>query len=197
MSSKNIKVEYSNFYNITNKNNILPNKRNNRFSISKPSFLKKSKITPLLNNANEGYHTYREEISLINKSVKNESLSIKRQKSNKVNDKNIQMKKNITTTNYNKLKNKNRKNKFISHRNDFSLNIYKKNYSNQYLMSLGNTSHSFFKNISKPKSINREKSNKEKNSKENSKKNNYIFKTICKNKEKKNFVLIKNKYNII
>ncbi len=197
MSSKNIKVEYSNFYNITNKNNILPNKRNNRFSISKPSFLKKSKITPLLNSSNEGYHTYREEISLINKSVKNESLSIKRQKSNKVNDKNIQMKKNITTTNYNKLKNKNRKNKFISHRNDFSLNIYKKNYSNQYLMSLGNTSHSFFKNISKPKSINREKSNKEKNSKENSKKNNYIFKTICKNKEKKNFVLIKNKTNII
>ena len=140
MSSKNLYEEDSSINN-TNENKKKKVKHiNNRFSISKPSFLKKSTISSFLNTFNDGYYTHRVTIDKIhtNKNSIDASLSIDRRRNKKLskifsNKKNAQtqMKRTITS-NFYKNKNMNKEN--------ISLNNYKVNLTMKNHINLNNTS---------------------------------------------------------
>ena len=199
MSSNNIKGEI-NFIN-NNRNNLKKNKRDNRFSFSKPSFLKKSTFIQNYKSNNDGYHTYREKSFTKKKTTKNVSLSIDRKKNIKLsklftNTKNNEIKKKTTaTTFFNKFKRLN--NKLLNQRFDISLNTFKKDLSLNNYISLRNTNNSFFKNISKSKSKNKEVSKNDFKTIDDNAKNKYLTKKLHKNANNKNTIILKNRANII
>lgn len=156
MSSKNLYDENSSI------NNTSVNKKkkvkyvNNRFSISKPSFLKKSTISSIISTFNDGYYTHRVATDKIhtNKNSIDASLSIDRRRNKKLSkiltskkNSQTQMKRTITS-NFYKNKNMNKEN--------ISLNNYKVNLTMKNHINLNNTSSSFIRNISKSKSINKD-----------------------------------------
>ena len=187
MSSKINKADNFKDNNISKNNN---NKRKNRFSTSKPSFLKKSVITSILNTFNDGYYTYRErnETTNSNNILREDSLSDEKRINQKLN------RINKTTISSNKFKKLTR-----NHRNDFKLNSYKKDVSHKNRISMNNTNNSFFRNVSNSRSINKDiKDEKNFNSVINSGEKNKIINKIIKIKEqdKEKFNLIKNKTSI-
>lgn len=156
MSSKNLYEEDSSINNTSLSKKKKFKHVNNRFSISKPSFLKKSTISSILNSFNEGYYTHRVTSGKIHTSKNSidASLSIDRRRNKKLskiftNKKNAQtqMKRTITS-NFYKNKNMNKEN--------ISLDNYKINLTMKNNINLNNTSSSFIKNISKSKSINKD-----------------------------------------
>ena len=156
MSSKNLYEEDSSMNNTSVNKKKKAKHVNNRFSISKPSFLKKSTISSILNTFNDGNYSHRVAIDKIHTSKNSidASLSIDRRRNKKLskiftNKKNAQtqMKRTITS-NFYKNKNMNKEN--------ISLNNYKVNLTMKNHINLNNTSNSFIRNISKSKSINKD-----------------------------------------
>ena len=199
MSSKNIKEGFSFIKNNIKYSNSNKTKRNNRFSISKPSFLKISTFIPIYKSINDGYHTYREKSFNKKKPKKNESLSIDSKKNKKLSilftsNKNKKIKNTTSSKFFNKFKSLN--NKLVNKRLNFSLNKFKKNLDLNNYINFRNNNYSFFKNISKSKSKNKELSKKYFDTFDDNAKNNYLSKTIYKNRNINNIGLLKNKTNI-
>ena len=169
------------------------NKRINRFSLSKQSFLKKSNIASTINSLNEGYSSYinkRGGSHTYNDSLKPVSLSIDRKKI-KIGriismNKSTSIKKKSKTT-MNKFKILNKK-KLLKNPNNFSFKSF--DFKLQNYISLNNTTKSFFRNLSKPMSIKKVKvkENDKYKTLTNSSKKSFIFHNIYKNKLKTNEV---------
>jgi len=198
MSSKNLYEEDSSINNTSVNKKKKAKHVNNQFSMSKPSFLKKSTISSILNKFNDGFYSHRVAKDKIHTSKNSidASLSIDRRRNKKLskiftNKKNAQtqMKKTITSNFY--------KNKNVNKEN-LSLNNYKVNLTMKNHINFNNTSSSFIKNISKSKSINKDSDNEKYGGKDigtsslspieiTSKKNRInSYKTKNKNKESAN-----------
>ena len=175
-------------------NNI--NKRNNRFNIIKPSILKKIGNRKL-NSFNEGNNTFREKRKNINSNNNIEDKTLSDDKSKTLNfqisnNQTSLIEKTNTTTSYNKCKkiinNSKNKNEF------FNLNYLKSDLYFKNPISLNNSNNSFFKTVSKSRSINKDgKSEKYLNTVGNSGKKKKIIDRInkIKDKEKSNIIKIR------
>ncbi len=202
MSSKNMQEEYSTI----NKNNeINKNKkdeRNNRFYLSKPSFLKKSRITSfLLYFKKEHSNKSTDGKVKINNYSNHTSLSIRKRNNDKILSKKRTHKMRKTSTSITFAKN----NKYLNNNNIFKNNQIEYssntiNYTLNNYLSLNTTSKSFYKDPSKmkTKSLNKEKNNKNRKNTytiSHDKKKNGINDNISKNKSYriKKDTILKNK----
>ena len=192
MTSRNIHEEYFTINNIKDKDKKGNIERSNRFSLSKPNFLNKSKISLFLTSLKNGN---KKEKSNINKNSIETSISLdnnNNKKLNKVfsNKKNIQMEKSFQAF-INKNKSSNNNNKIQNNKKDFSLNTL--NFTIQNHISLNNTNKSLFKETSKTKSLKKPKYNNDFQTTEYSNKKIIIKNNIKKNRDSFKFNLIKKK----
>ena len=192
MTSRNIHEEYFTINNIKDKDKKGNIERSNRFSLSKPNFLNKSKISLFLTSIKNGN---KKEKSNINKNSIETSISLdnnNNKKLNKVfsNKKNIQMEKSFQAF-INKNKSSNNNNKIQNNKKDFSLNTL--NFTIQNHISLNNTNKSLFKETSKTKSLKKPKYNNDFQTTEYSNKKIIIKNNIKKNRDSFKFNLIKKK----
>ena len=166
MSSKNIQEEYfTNNNNIKDKTQKEKNERNNRFSLLKPCFLNKSKITSILPSFNkENTNKIKKEKTHSNTNSIEASIRKEKRKEKTLN-KILSYKKSSPFEKTSKSHINKNKSSIINNHQNKKKDYYLKslNYTMQNHISLNSTSKSFFKDASKKKSLNKEKNNKEQN----------------------------------
>ena len=192
MTSRNIHEEYFPINNIKDKDKKKNIERNNRFSLSKPNFLNKSKISLFLTSVK---NRIKREESNINKNSIETSIGIDNNDNKKLNKlfsnkKTIQMEKSFQAF-INKNKSSNNDNKTQNNKKDFPLTTL--NFTMQNHKSLNNTNKSFFKETSKKKSLKKPKNNNDFQTNEYSNKKIIIKNNIKKNRDNFKFNLIKKK----